>query len=249
MSYANMDSVPTQTSGVSEVLASDWNTYVRDNFDAIKFGHVVVANDAAKSALTVAEGTMVYQSDNNKVFVYSGSAWVEVNNLSNAGALETTVAGQLGLNQLGTTRRVTASYAPETTTTSTTLTEVTGFNFPGIETSGEGFITGLFTAELKNDSPTSGLTYGVVQALSSGANVQMQGSAIHNLSGAYTNAWASAAIVQYSTYRKVSLMFEYIPTFYGSGTTTDFKVYVYTSTSSYTAYIKNITLSTIWTSF
>lgn len=82
MSYANMNNVPTQTDGVSGVLAADWNTYVRDNFDNIKYGHIVVANDAAKTALgSVAEGTMVYQSDNNKIFVYSGSAWIEISDL------------------------------------------------------------------------------------------------------------------------------------------------------------------------
>ena len=143
MSYANLDGVPSQSEGVSEVLASDWNTYVRDNFDSIKFGHVVctsstrptgvaegtmiyetdtkkalvyngsswvevmdldragalpetspghliVADDTAKTALTPSEGMMVYQSDNNKVFVYSGSAWVEVSNLDNFGGLSTT---------------------------------------------------------------------------------------------------------------------------------------------------------------
>jgi len=86
VSYANMDGVPTQTEGVSEILADDWNTYVRDNFDSIKFGHLVVANDGVKSALSVDEGTMVYQEDNQKVFVYSGTSWVEVNDLGNTGA-------------------------------------------------------------------------------------------------------------------------------------------------------------------
>jgi microcystin-dependent protein len=93
VSYANMDGVPTQSEGVSEILASDWNTFVRDNFDSIKFGHVTVADDTAKSALNVAEGTMVYQLDNQKVFVYSGSAWVEVADLDNAsGASDAVVA-------------------------------------------------------------------------------------------------------------------------------------------------------------
>lgn len=90
-----MDNVPTQTAGSSEILASDWNTYVQGNFDSIKFGHVVVADNAAKSALSVAEGTMVYQTDNQKVFVYSGSAWVEVIDLDRAGALPETSPGHL----------------------------------------------------------------------------------------------------------------------------------------------------------
>ena len=76
MSYADLDGVPSQTAGVSSLLASDWNTYVRDNFDSIKFGHVVVANDAAKSAISAVEGVMVYQSDVDTLFLFNGSVWV-----------------------------------------------------------------------------------------------------------------------------------------------------------------------------
>ena len=76
MSYANLDGVPSQTAGVSSLLASDWNTYVRDNFDSIKFGHVVVADNTAKSAISAVEGIMVYQSDVDTLFLYTGSAWV-----------------------------------------------------------------------------------------------------------------------------------------------------------------------------
>lgn len=97
MSYANMDGVPTQTEGVSGVLAADWNTYVRDNFDALKFGHLRVADDSARNALNVAEGTMVYQLDNQKVWVYSGSAWVEIHDLDNVGGIASTNPGHLTL--------------------------------------------------------------------------------------------------------------------------------------------------------
>jgi hypothetical protein len=81
-----MDNVPTQTAGTSAILASDWNVYVRDNFDSIKFGHLVVADNAARPT-GVAEGTMVYTLDSKKVWVYDGSGWVEVNDLDNAGGL------------------------------------------------------------------------------------------------------------------------------------------------------------------
>lgn len=77
MSYADLDGVPSQTAGTSSLLASDWNTYVRDNFDSIKFGHVVVADNTAKSAISAVEGVMVYQSDVDTLFLYNGSAWVE----------------------------------------------------------------------------------------------------------------------------------------------------------------------------
>lgn len=86
-SYSNLDGVPSQTAGSSGVIASDWNTYVRDNFDALKFGHLVVADSTARSALgAVGEGTMVYQSDNQKLYIYN-AGWVEVHDLDNAGGL------------------------------------------------------------------------------------------------------------------------------------------------------------------
>jgi hypothetical protein len=91
MSYANMDNVPTQTPGTSELLATDWNTYVQGNFDAIKFGHIVVADTAARTALgNVAEGVMVYQADNQKLYVNSDGItanWVEVHDLDSNSAL------------------------------------------------------------------------------------------------------------------------------------------------------------------
>jgi microcystin-dependent protein len=77
VSYANMDGVPTQSAGTSEVLASDWNTYVRDNFDAIKFGHVVCTSSTRPSG--IAEGTMIYETDTNLVYLYSGSGWSQNN--------------------------------------------------------------------------------------------------------------------------------------------------------------------------
>ena len=76
MSYADLDGVPSQTAGTSSLVASDWNTYVRDNFDSLKFGHVVVADNTAKSAISAVEGVMVYQSDVDTLFLYTGSAWV-----------------------------------------------------------------------------------------------------------------------------------------------------------------------------
>jgi len=89
-----MDTVPTQTAGVSELLASDWNTYVKDNFDSIKYGHVVVSNEAGRPSGTL-EGTMIYQSDVNKFFVRFGGAWVEVLDLDREGALPETSPGHL----------------------------------------------------------------------------------------------------------------------------------------------------------
>ena len=107
MSYADLDGVPSQTAGVSSLLASDWNTYVRDNFDSIKFGHVVVADNTAKSAISAVEGIMVYQSDVDTLFLYSGSAWVEAVGTVSLVDLAVTTAK---INDLGvTTGKIAAS--------------------------------------------------------------------------------------------------------------------------------------------
>jgi microcystin-dependent protein len=79
-----MDGVPTQTEGVSEILASDWNTYVRDNFDTIKHGHIVCTSSTRPSG--VDEGTMIYESDTNLIYVYNGSSFSQ-NNLTPVGML------------------------------------------------------------------------------------------------------------------------------------------------------------------
>ena len=83
--YDDLNNVPTQTAGSSPVLASDWNTYVRDNFDSLKFGHVVVANTGALPSAD--EGTMAYVSDVNKVFVFNGSVWCEIFDLDNVASV------------------------------------------------------------------------------------------------------------------------------------------------------------------
>jgi len=77
-----MDNIPTQTAGTSAILASDWNTYVRDNFDSLKFGHLL-ATEATPSDTRpsgVAAGTMVFTTDTNTMWVYNGSSWVRAVN-------------------------------------------------------------------------------------------------------------------------------------------------------------------------
>lgn len=72
--YANMDGVPSQTSGVSPLKAADWNTFVRDNFDAIKFGHLVTTVAARPTG--IANGTMIYETDTRSPMLRSNGAWV-----------------------------------------------------------------------------------------------------------------------------------------------------------------------------
>lgn len=85
MTYANMDNVSSQVSGSSSVLATDWNTYVRDNFDDIKTGHVVVADATARGALgVVAAGTMVFEATTSKLWVYT-TGWFELANFGSGG--------------------------------------------------------------------------------------------------------------------------------------------------------------------
>jgi microcystin-dependent protein len=79
-----MDNVPTQTAGTSAILASDWNTYVRDNFDSIKSGHIVCTSTTRPTG--VVEGTMIYETDTNLIYLYSGSQWNQ-NNLTPVGMI------------------------------------------------------------------------------------------------------------------------------------------------------------------
>jgi microcystin-dependent protein len=77
-----MDNVSSQVSGSSSVLAADWNTFVRDNFDDIKAGHVVVADATARLALgVVTAGTMVFEASTNKLWVYT-TGWFELGNFT-----------------------------------------------------------------------------------------------------------------------------------------------------------------------
>jgi microcystin-dependent protein len=102
-----MDGVPTQTAGTSELLASDWNTYVRDNFDAIKFGHIVCTDSTRPTG--IAEGTMIYETNTNKVLVYSGNAWIEINDLDNTGGVSD---GALTLGPVGSITAYAGASAP-----------------------------------------------------------------------------------------------------------------------------------------
>jgi hypothetical protein len=79
--------------GVTPVEALQWNTYVRDNFDALKAGHIVCTSSTRPGSLGVSdEGLMIYETDTKKVFVWNGSAWVETNNLNNAGGVSDATA-------------------------------------------------------------------------------------------------------------------------------------------------------------
>jgi microcystin-dependent protein len=87
-SYTTLDNVPTQTAGTSPVLASDWNDYVRDNFDVIKYGHLLCTSGARPSAAT---GTMLFETDTSRLVVYNGSAWVVVADLTDSASVSGTL--------------------------------------------------------------------------------------------------------------------------------------------------------------
>lgn len=83
VTYANMASAPTQTAGSSPLLASDWNTYVRDNFADIRYGHI--AGSTTPGAGSVSKGTMFFNTSNNKLYLSDGStSWVELVDISSA---------------------------------------------------------------------------------------------------------------------------------------------------------------------
>lgn len=81
--YNNLDNVPSKTAGSSPVLAQDWNTYVQGNFNALKYGHLVV--DSSDRPSGIEEGTMIYESNTNKILMYSGTTngWIELIHLDN----------------------------------------------------------------------------------------------------------------------------------------------------------------------
>lgn len=75
LTYANMDSVSSQVSGSSSVLAADWNTFVRDNFDDLKAGHVVLDTAGRLALGSPAKGTMVFDSTLDILMVFNGGVW------------------------------------------------------------------------------------------------------------------------------------------------------------------------------
>lgn len=171
-------------------------------------------------------------------------------NVITADKIDVTVGGQLGLNQTGNTRRVTASYAPETTTTSTTYV-LTGLTNVTIATPGEGVVRGILTAELKN-SGVSNSTFLRVEPLNNTTPVFLHGvSSSYNVSLSEYQITDSSnyTLVGGTTYKKASMLFEYVPVFYGSGTNSVFNVSFLSTDSTTTAFVKNIKLSLIWTPF
>jgi len=81
LSYANLAGVPGKTAGVSPILASDWDTYVRDNFDALKAGHIVCTSGTRPTGLVAGdEGLMIFETDTDKFLVWDGSSWVSAIN-------------------------------------------------------------------------------------------------------------------------------------------------------------------------
>ena len=50
-------------------------------------GHgVEIIPSALQRPTSPAEGTLIYQLDNHKSFIYNGSSWIEINDLDNTGA-------------------------------------------------------------------------------------------------------------------------------------------------------------------
>jgi len=61
------------------VGASELNAQLRDNLNELRRGCIVVANQAARNALTgVASGQLIWQQDISRLLVYDGEFWREV---------------------------------------------------------------------------------------------------------------------------------------------------------------------------
>ena len=58
------------------VTAALLNEQWRDNINELRYGHIVVANAAARNAIpNLAAGVMAYQTDLDALYVYNGTAW------------------------------------------------------------------------------------------------------------------------------------------------------------------------------
>lgn len=82
MPYSALVNVPQQTPGVSPVLAGHWNDYVKDNFELLRYGHLVFADAAARNAGVTDSptGMMVYLVDSGALTVLGASGWREAVN-------------------------------------------------------------------------------------------------------------------------------------------------------------------------
>lgn len=178
MSYANMDGVPTQTAGTSELLASDWNTYVRDNFDSIKFGHVVCTSSTRPTG--IAEGTMIYETDTDKVLVYSGSAWVEISDITNG------ASNPIQRNVASTTKTDTTS------TTSGSFADISGMSVSITPSSSSSKV--LVIASLNIGLNQSGNSYYAMVQLVRGSTAICIGDAASTRQRATSQAMPSGTI-------------------------------------------------------
>lgn len=58
------------------VTAALLNEQWRDNINELRYGHIRVANATARNAIpNLAAGVMVYQTDVNALYVYTGTTW------------------------------------------------------------------------------------------------------------------------------------------------------------------------------
>lgn len=58
------------------VTAALLNEQWRDNINELRYGHIVVANTAARNAIpNLAAGVMAYQTNLDALYVYNGTAW------------------------------------------------------------------------------------------------------------------------------------------------------------------------------
>lgn len=94
MPYSALIGIPSQTPGVSPVLADDWNDYVKDNFELLRYGHLVFADAAARNAgvSDSPTGMMVYLVDSGALSVLGASGWREAVNTASIEALAVTTA-------------------------------------------------------------------------------------------------------------------------------------------------------------
>ena len=74
-------SIPTQTAGVTPIVADDWNNYVKAGLTSLAGGHLICTSGEMSGAVLTA-GMMFFDTASNQLKLYNGSSWVVLFDIS-----------------------------------------------------------------------------------------------------------------------------------------------------------------------
>lgn len=73
--------IPTQTAGVTPIVADDWNNYVKAGLTSLAGGHLICTSGEMSGAVLTA-GMMFFDTASNQLKLYNGSSWVVLFDIS-----------------------------------------------------------------------------------------------------------------------------------------------------------------------